>query len=501
MQMSDTKTISSLITRLRKQHGWTQAEFARKLKTSQSAVTRMEAGKQNLSVDMLERIGKVLGRELVSLGDETINFYIRGGKKLSGKIETKVSKNASVALLCASLLNKSTTTLKHVPRIEEVFRIIEVLVSIGVAVKWHNEDLIIKPPAKLDLDSIDRRAAKQTRSIIMFLGPLIHRYKKFSLPFAGGCKLGDRSVRPHIYALEPFGLIASSNRGQYHLEVKSARPGEVVLYESGDTVTENALMAAALTPGKTTIKFASANYAIQDLCFFLQELGVKIDGIGTTTLTVHGRSVINKPITYYPSEDPIESMLFLTIAAVTHSSLTITRCPIDFLELELLKMNKMGFRYAIEKRYYARNGHTRLVDIQTKPSELVALRDKVHPNPYPGLNIDNLPFFVVLAAAAKGRTLVHDWVYENRAVYYTELAKLGVRIEMADIHRVYVTGPTDFQAAEMTCPPALRPAAIILIAMLAADGDSVLRDVYSINRGYEDLAKRLQAIGASIDMI
>lgn len=499
--MADQGRIASLITRLRKQHGWTQAEFAQRLKTSQSAVTRMEAGRQNMSVEMLERIGKVLGRELVSVGDETINFYVRGGKKLSGSIETRVSKNATVALLAASLLNRGTSTLKNVPRIEEVFRLLEVLESIGVNNRWVGSDLILKPPRELDLAAIDRRAARQTRSIIMFLGPLMHRYPQFDLPFPGGCKLGDRTVRPHIYALEEFGMTVDSSHGNYHVRVKKQKPGEVILYESGDTVTENAIMAAALTPGKTTIKYATANYAIQDLCYFLQALGVKVEGIGTTTISVHGKATINKNITYYPSEDPIESMLFLTLAIITGSTLTVRRCPIEFLEVELLKLRKMGLKYEILRTYHARNGFTRLVDIKVRPSELTALKDKIEAKPYPGLNADNLPYFVLLGAVAQGRTLIHDWMYENRAVYYTELNKLGAKVDMADIHRVYVNGPTTFHPADITTPPALRPAAIILLAMLSAEGDSVLRDVYSINRGYEDLARRLKTIGADIDMI
>lgn len=501
MNQTHEQKIGDTISRLRKQRGWTQSEFARKLKTSQSAVTRMEAGRQNLSVEMLERIGTVLGRELVSVGDETLNFYIKGGKTISGEIDTKVSKNAAVALLCASLLNEGTTTLKYVPRIEEVFRLIEVLESIGVNIKWEKDGLIIRPPKKLRLEDIDRKAASLTRSIIMFLGPLMHKQSSFELPFAGGCKLGDRSIRPHIYALEEFGLNASSSHGNYQVKIRKKRPSEIILYETGDTVTENAVMAAALTPGKTTIKYASANYMVQDLCFFLQQLGVKIDGIGTSTLTIQGKKSIKKNVTYFPAEDPIESMLFLTLAAITKSTLIIRRCPIEFLELELLKMEKMGFKYDLLRKYTARNGRTKLVDIKTKPSELVAPKDKIHPGPYPGLNIDNLPFFVLLGAVAKGHTLIHDWVYENRAVYYTELNKLGAKVDMADIHRIFISGPTEFSAADMVCPPALRPAAIIMLGMIAAEGESILRDIYSINRGYEDLAERLRTIGVSIKMI
>lgn len=260
-------------------------------------------------------------------------------------------------------------------------------------------------------------------------------------------------------------------------------------------------MAAALIPGKTIIKFASANYQVQDLCFFLRELGVDIQGVGTTTLTINGISKANANITYFLSEDPIEAMFLLATAIVTKSSITIERCPIDFLEIELLKLEKMGFKYKILKKYKALNGETNLVDIKTSPSRLVALEEKIESRPYPGLNADNLPFFAVIATQAEGQTLIHDWMFEKRAIYYMDLSKLGADTMLADPHRFYVNGPTKLKATEVICPPALRPAAILLIGMLGAEGTSKLRNVYSINRGYEDLANRLNAIGAKIEIL
>ena len=239
----------------------------------------------------------------------------------------------------------------------------------------------------------------------------------------------------------------------------------------------------------------------QELCFFLEKLGVKVEGIGTTTLTVHGVADIDVPVTYYLSEDPIESMFFIAVAIVTNSSITIKRCPIDFLEIELLKLEKMGFNYKILRSYKAENGHTNLVDIKTAPSKLIALEDKIECRPYPGLNIDNLPFFAVIATQAEGTTFLHDWVYEKRAIHYKELDKLGADTLLADPHRIYITGVTKLKAAEVICPPALRPAAIILIGMLGAHGRSVLRNIYSINRGYEDLIARLSSIGAHIKIL
>jgi len=427
-----------------------------------------------------------------------VNLCITGGKKLTGTVVTNTSKNGAVALLCASLLNSGTTTLKKMPKIEEVYRIIEVLESTGVTTAWNASDLTINVPEKLRLDDIDVEAARRTRSIVMFLGPLMHRMKKFSLPQSGGCKLGSRTVRPHFYALEDFGVDINTTDDAFEVTANPQEAGEIILYESGDTVTENVLMAAALTPSTTVIKYASANYMVQELCAFLRLLGVRIDGVGTTTLTVTGVENIHMDVEYTLAEDPTDTMFFLTAAIVTGSEITIERCPIEFLELELLKLKKMGFSYTTSDVYLAENGLTKLVDITTHTSKLHAPADKVHSRPYPGLNADNLPFFAVIATQAEGQTLIHDWMYEKRAIYFTELDKLGADTVLADPHRIYIHGPTKLRANELVCPPALRPATILLIAMLSAEGHSVLRNIYSINRGYEGLVERLTDLGADI---
>ncbi|MDB5162556.1 MAG: UDP-N-acetylglucosamine 1-carboxyvinyltransferase [Candidatus Saccharibacteria bacterium] len=496
--------IGTLIQETRQNKGMTQSDLAKALKTSQSAINRIEKGGQNISLDMLARISDVLSSPIVTVNQSgTINFRVEGGHKLSGRIVAKTSKNAAVALLCASLLNRGTTTLRKVARIEEVNRIIEVLNSVGVKTRWFGDnDLEITPPAKLKLEDMDIEAAKKTRSIIMFLGPLLHRYKQFNLPYAGGCSLGERTVEPHLSGLEAFGLKVNTVTGKYEATVTAVKPeSAIVLSERGDTVTENILMAAATSDGVTIIRNASPNYMVQDLCFYLEKLGVKIEGIGSTTLTVHGLRDINKNVEYAPAEDPIEVMSFLAAAIVTKSEITIERAPIEFLEIELKFLENMGFKYELSDEYTALNGYTRLVDITTKPSTMVASVDKIHPMPFPGLNIDNLPFFAIIAATAKGRTLIHDWVYENRAIYLTELSKLNAKVELVDPHRVYVEGPTKWKPAEIITPPALRPAVVILLGMLAAPGVSTLRNIYSINRGYEDLAERLNTLGAKISII
>src|SRR5689334_18573960 len=295
--------IGGMIRDARKHRGWTQAQLAEVLATSQSAVNRIERGHQNITLEMVARIGEALDSEIVTLGAPgPTHLRVQGPTTLSGEIAVKTSKNAGVALLCATLLNRGRTTLRRVARIEEVNRLLEVLQSLGCETRWLNAggDLEIVPPAELDLPRVDEEAARRTRSIIMFLGPLLHRHTEFQLPYAGGCDLGTRSVEPHLTALRRFGLEVKATEGFYHAQVDgSVEPDRpLVLTERGDTVTENALMAAALHDGVTVIRNASSNYMVQDLCFFLEALGVEVEGIGSTTLTVHGRSEIDVEVDY-----------------------------------------------------------------------------------------------------------------------------------------------------------------------------------------------------------
>lgn len=504
--MSTTnQKIGQLIYQIRQDRGLTQAAFAKQLGTSQSAVNRIEHGKQNLSLETLGRISDVLNKPIIQIGKAGVNLRVEGGHELHGSITLKKSKNAAVALLCAALLNHGVTRYKAFPRIEEVNRIIEVLESIDVKIKWlPGNDIEIRRPAELNLKAINAESARKTRSVLMLLGPLMHELNSFNIPYAGGCKLGTRTVEPHLLALEQFGVGVVARTGHYEVVVDKKLPEDhVVLYEAGNTVTNNALMAAARSEGTTVIHGASADYMVQDLCMFLVKLGVKISGIGSPVLTVKGVSKIKKNLTFEPTEDPIEAMFFISTAITTNSHITICRVPIDWIGLELFKLKMMGLQYKTTPRIRAANDVTDLVDLEIEKhnGKLSAPHDKLHPNLWPGINPDNIPYFVPIVAVAKGRTLIHDWIFENRAIYYTELTKIGANIELADPHRIYVQGPTKFTKADVVCPPALRPASLLLIGMLAAEGTSILRNVYTINRGYEDLAERLNSLGAQITVL
>lgn len=502
MKKTPQEKIGSLIRRLRRKKGITQKDFAQQTNTTQSVIARIEQGNQNLSISEIDKYGKALDHKFFQTTiKESDDFIVHGGRKLSGSIVTNTSKNGAMGLLCASLLNKGTTTLHGIPRIEEVFRFIEIFKSIGVSIEWKKDaTLVINTPKRFDMKSMNNRSARKTRSIIMMIGSLVHRMRKFNLPHAGGCKMGERTIGAHRYGLEPFGINIKSVSKLYSISRTKLKPADIVMYEASDTATENCIIAAAGIAGTSTIRFAQQNYMVRDVCYFLQKLGVKIEGIGTSTLRITGVDNIDKDVTYTNSEDPIESMMFISCAIMTKSKITVQRCPIDFLRLELLKLEKMGLKYKKSESYLSHNKKTELVDITVFPSELVAVNDKIHALPYPGINTDNLPFFVPIATQAKGTTLIHDWMWENRAIYFTELNRLGAEIALADPHRVFVHGATALSSSDIVCPPALRPSTMILVAMLGAEGVSKLRNVYAIKRGYENIVDRLNALGAKIEI-
>jgi len=429
------------------------------------------------------------------------NFIINGGKKLKGAIKTNSAKNSAVAILCALPMIKGKTVLTDMPRIEEVNRIIEILTSIGLKISWlDSHTLQVINNGKINLSDINKKSYEKTRSAILLIGSLSSVFNNFSLPKISGCKLGKRTVSPHIIALNHLGIEVKKTNNSFYVNRGKAKGANFTMYESGDTATENTILAAITLTGKTEINLASPNYMVQDLCYFLVKAGAKIKGIGTTKLEITGVKEL-KPISYPIMPDPIESMAFIAIAITTASQFKITACPIQFLSLELEKLRVMGQKIKISQTYKSANGRFDLVDLEIIASKLKALPDKIYGRPFPGLNIDNLPLFLPILTQAHGQTLVHDWVYENRAVYYLELNKLGANVILHDAHRVTVAGPTKLKPAEIICPPALRPAINLLICMLGAKGKSTLYNSYSIDRGYENICERLNKLGADIKKI
>jgi len=431
-----------------------------------------------------------------------VNYIVQGGKKLKGEIIVSAGKNSPVALLCASLLVRGKVVFRDMTKVSDVMNILKIFSSIGVSYEWKDDStLFVDTSSQLSMDKIDKDLCSKMRVSLLFMGALAAREKQFNVYRSGGCKLGKRSIRPHTMALEAFGISISSLESYYSVSTQSLHAAEIVMYESGDTATENPIMAAVLAPGVSIIKMASANYMVQDLCHFLNTAGAKIEGIGTTTLKITGVERLHDVDAYYLMPDPVDAMAWISLSITTKSELVIKDCPLDFLELELLKLSVMGQKFDISEKRKSKSGHFDLVDITVLSSELVALTDKVYGRPFPGFNIDNVPLFVPLLTRAIGTTLVHDWCYENRALYALELQKLGANVRLLDPHRVLIEGPTELKGNDIIAPPAIRPAMAILISMIAATGESILRDVYPIERAYDGLLGRLHSVGVNIKRV
>jgi len=429
-------------------------------------------------------------------------YEIEGPNKVEGDIKVSAGKNSTIALMCASVLVEGEVILNNMSHVEDVDRIIEILESIGAEVEWLNDTrLKIDTSGELDISSIDKEACKKTRVSLLFIGALAKRKQNFKIYRAGGCKLGERTTRPHRWALKKLGVEIDNKMECYDVTSKKLTGNKVVMYESSDTATENTIMASILAQGETDIKMASANYMVQDLCYFLQKAGAEIEGIGTTDLNIKGVDKLKDKVEYTIMSDPIEAMTWISMAVTTNSELTIKKCPLQFLELELKKLSVMGQNFEIKNERKSESGNFSLVDIDILPSDLKALPDKLSGRPFPGLNIDAVPLFTPILTQAKGKTLVHDWCYENRAVYYLELQKLGADVLLLDPHRAMIEGKTKLRSNEIIAPPAIRPAMAILIAMIAAEGKSILRNIYPIERGYQDIINRLKNLNIQINKI
>ncbi|KAM0704734.1 hypothetical protein Q7P35_007520 [Cladosporium inversicolor] len=387
---------------------------------------------------------------------------------------------------------------------------VSILRSMGAQATWEdNKTLSLQRPPILDVESLDVQAAQRTRAVVLLVAGLAIDHADLMIPLPGGCDLGDRSLEPHIDALEQLGLEVShqSNGLRVHRADESASETTITLLESGDTVTENAiLIAVALNRGVVRISNASCNYMVQDLCSFLQQMpGVSIEGLGSPQLTIRRCEPRTPgPITYSILPDPIEAFFFIAAAVVTRSCLRVLSVPVTFIALELRLLQKMGLMVRTGPQYASASGVTVLCDLEILADRhpLNAMDLKIHPNIYPfGVNVDNLPAFGPIAAVSEGQTLLHDWMYEQRAPYFALLRGFGVQVELPDKHRACVHGRTELRAADCRLPPALRPASMILLAALAAPGVSYLSNVNVISRGYEDLVRRLRSIQARVEVL
>jgi len=423
-------------------------------------------------------------------------FIIRGNHSLRGEIEVRGAKNAATPILAACLLSDDICLIENLPLIEDVFRMIELLKSLGAEVTWVSQRALKIRAKEIEPAYLNQSLVCQMRSSILLMGALIARFKKIKIASPGGCLIGQRSLSAHLKVFQDFGIKVTQKGGFYFLERKKLQPGEIIMNEISVTGTENALLVAALTPGRTIIKCAAAEPYIQDLGMFLKKMGIQITGLGTHTLVVNGTKKL-KGAKHFLIYDPIEMTTFLALgASVKNSHLIIKNTIPEFILSELVKFKEAGLNFKIKKLKRISWGY-QIGEIEVSPSRLKAI-DKVHNLPYPGFAPDSLPPFAVMLTQAKGVSLIHDWMFEGRQKYIEELKKMGAQAIICDPHRVLITGPTQLYGTEIKSYD-LRAGASLIIAALTASGQSKINNVYQVDRGYEKLEKRLQKLGARIE--
>lgn len=413
-------------------------------------------------------------------------FEIQGGKKLSGTITVAGLKNAATPILAATLLTKQTCIVKNLPLIEDVFRMLEILESLGAKIEWRGKHTVAITARDIDVKKIDQEIVKRLRSSIFLLGALSARCNNFEIRQPGGCIIGARPVGAHIDALEKLGVHIVGDGKSYVVDARKKKNGKVVLQGLSVTATENAMLLAAALPGKTIIKVAACEPHVTDLGKFLQAMGVKIVGLGTHTLTIVGKSVLHGT-SHAVMPDHNEAATFLVLGAVTGSEITVKNAREDDLDIVLERLKEFGVTFTIAK-------NTITIHPATK---LRAVKPWIDTRTYPGMPSDNQSIFGVLSTQAEGDTLIFETLYEGRFSYIPELIKMGARADVLNPHQVLVHGKTALRGTVIKSYD-LRAGVALIIAALAAKGTTIIEEIYQVDRGYERIEERLQKIGARI---
>jgi len=414
-------------------------------------------------------------------------FLIRGGKPLKGVVEVMGAKNVTFPLLAATLLTKEPCQVSNLPLIEDVFKMLKILERMGAKIKWLGERQIEIKCSDIDPSLIPYDVISFFRGSILFLGPLLARFGKIKFPPPGGCVIGARPIDTHLDAFSQSGVKISIKNNFYYFEGK-LKPQEVILNEFSVTATENILLSSSLVSGETTIKIADQDYQVQELIKVLKRMGVKIKGLGTHTLKIIGQKRL-KGFKYSVIPDPLEAGTFIVATLATKGEVLIKNAELQFLELFLKRLKDFGAKFDILGAKL----------IKVLPSYKLSM-DKVQSLPYPGIPTDLQPELGVLATQAKGPTLIHDPLYEGRLKYLEELNKMGANIIFCDPHRAIINGPTQLYGTEI---PSLdiRSGAALIIAGLVAKGQTIINNIYQVDRGYEKIEERLQKLGADIKRI
>lgn len=423
------------------------------------------------------------------------NFIIHGEKPLKGEVSLRGSKNAATPILAATLLTNQPCIIDNLPLIEDVYRMLEILESLGSKITWLGKRKIQIQTKEIDVHHMKEAIVRKLRSSILLLGPLLAHVGKFDFPTPGGCIIGARPLDTHFDAFRNIGVKIKTKDEKYSFEFlhKKYQDRQIILREFSVTATENILMLASALPQETKISLAASEPHIQDLAIFLKKMGASIEGIGTHHLVVRGKKRLNGARHHLVS-DYLEAGTFLIASAATKGKVLVKRARPDHLESVLSKLKEMGVRISIQSTY-----QDQTADILVLPS-LTLKAARIQTLPYPGLPTDLQALFGVLATQAIGTSLVHDALYEGRLRYVLELNKMGANCLLADAHRAFIVGPTPLYGKRITSFD-IRAGATLIIAGLIAKGKTVIDNIYQVDRGYEKIEERLQKLGADIKRV
>ena len=422
-------------------------------------------------------------------------FVIHGGVPLSGTVVPSGNKNAALPLLAASVLTGGEVVLRNVPRISDVETMVAILVALGAQAEWRAENEIAVNAASVDHHDIDRALSNRIRASFLLAGPLLARFGRATMPPPGGDVIGRRRLDPHLDAFRALGAEIEVERDIVLGAPRGLRAGDVFMDEPSVMATENALMAAALTPGATVIGNAACEPHIQDLARMLVKMGADIHGIGSNVLTVHGRSELGG-CEHDVAPDHIEIGSFIALAGVTGGELRINGVVPNDLRMIRLVFDRLGLRTEIEDESIFVPGEQQLVVSRDVGEYKVKIQD----GPWPAFPADLTSIAVALATQCSGSVLVHEWMFENRLIFTDKLGIMGADIILCDPHRAIVTGPSRLRGERLESPD-IRAGMAMLIAALAADGSSEIGNIRQIDRGYERIDERLRELGGRIERV
>ncbi len=421
-------------------------------------------------------------------------FVIEGGARLQGTVTPSGNKNAALPIVAACLLTEEPLTVRNVPRIRDVEYMLDLLAGIGVEISSLNRHDLTLRARNLRTTQLDRDLCSQIRASILFAGPMLARAGEISLPPPGGDVIGRRRVDTHLAALRAMGAQVEVTDG-FEMRAPELRGAEVFLDEASVTATENALMAAAVATGTTVLRNAASEPHVQELARCLNGMGARISGIGSNTLTVdgverlHGTEVEIGP-------DHIEVGSFIGLAAATGGELSIENAAPEHLPMISIAFERLGIRCRMEG---SRLGVPADQSLKIE-SDLLNAVPKIDDGPWPAFPSDLMSIALTVATQCDGTILIHEKMFEGRMFFVDKLLSMGARVVLCDPHRAVVVGPSRLHGERLESPD-IRAGMALLLAALAAQGTSTIHNIGQIDRGYERIEEKLQALGARIKRV